>query len=106
MGFAGHRATLIDSVFDELGDPASWDGGATVTIRRAEYDDDMDADRLNVIVRVAYLRVRKSEVALPVKGQIVTMLDAAGAPTGESFRVSGDPQLRRNAVWSMPVVAL
>jgi hypothetical protein len=106
MGFVEDRAEMVDAIFDELGEPATWNGSGPVLIRRGARDDDLDADRLSVIVRVAWLRVRKSEVPLPAKGDMIVMVDADLNPTGESFRISGDAQLSRNIVWMMPVVSL
>ncbi len=106
MSFPEHRQALVDAVFDELGEDARWgdgDDAPVVRVRRAERDDDQAFGDFAGIVRARWLRVRRSEVADPAQGTLVRLVDTDGAPTGDQYRVSGEPLLGRNGVWTMPV---
>ncbi|AJP72270.1 head-tail joining protein [Sphingomonas hengshuiensis] len=103
MSFPELRAALVDSVFAELGEDARWSGVADpVRVRRKSADEDETIGRLGIIATSEVLRVRKSDVAAPAKGDLVDMLDDAGVETGEQLRVSGEPRILRNLVWEMP----
>lgn len=104
MSFPELRQTLVDQVFDTLGEDARWGAdGPTVRVRRAERDDDQGFGDFNGIARARWMRVRRSEVLSPATGTIVALLDSEGEPTGVQYRVSGEPLLGRNGVWTMPV---
>lgn len=106
MSFPELRQTLVDQVFDTLGDDARWgeaEDAPVVRVRRAERDDDQGFADFNGIARARWVRVRRSEVLSPASGTIVAMLDGDGEPTGDQYRVSGEPLLGRNGVWTMPV---
>lgn len=104
MSFPELRQTLVDQVFDTLGEDARWgEDGPYVRVRRAERDDDQGFGDFNGIARARWMRVRRSEVLSPATGTIVALLDSAGEPTGVQYRVSGEPLLGRNGVWTMPI---
>lgn len=103
MSFPELRALLVDGVFAELGEDARWSGVADpVRVRRKSADEDETIGRLGIIAATEVLRVRKSQVAAPAKGDVIDILDTAGVETGERLRVSGEPRIRRNLVWEMP----
>lgn len=103
MSFPEHRETLVDSVFAELGEDATWAGvPGIVRVRRSSADDEEQIGRLGIVSRGEVLRVRKSEVPDPAVGDLVDLLDDEASPTGEQLRVSGEPQLKRNRYWEMP----
>lgn len=100
MSFSGSRARLVDAVFARLGEDARWGiMPAPVRVRWRSEDQDAPFDRASEILRVNFIRVRRSEIAQPEIGDVVVLLDAAGVPTGDEFRVIADPQLSRNRVW-------
>lgn len=104
MGFAELRDTLVASVFDELGDSASWNGGLVpVRVRVASRDVEGEYGQLATIQRAHWLRVRVSQVASPAINDVVSLLNADGVATGAALRVTGDPMRGRNGIWTMPV---
>jgi hypothetical protein len=107
MSFAEHRSTLVDSVFAVFGEDARWPGvSEAVRVRRSSSEDEEMVSRLSVIMAAEVLRVRKSEVPSPANGDLVELLDAAGVPTGETLKVTGEPRTTRNGVWEMAFVAV
>lgn len=105
MSFPELRQTLVDQVFDTLGEDARWgEDGPYVRVRRASADEDEMMRESSIITRGDRLMVRKSEVAGPVRGVRVFLVDADQVPTGEELMVSGEAKLSRNRVWSMPFV--
>ncbi len=106
MSFPELRQTLVDQVFDTLGEDARWgEDGPYVRVRQASSDEDEMMRESSIISRGNRLLVRKSEVAQPLRGDRVILVDADQLPTGEELLVSGEPKLSRNRVWSMPFVA-
>ena len=98
-GFSEQRQALVDAAFAAFGDDASWSGFADpVRVRRLEYDDDARFGSVEAVVIVRFLRVRRSEVPNPAIGDEAVLVE-----TGDKFRVTGEPKLRRNGVWSMAV---
>lgn len=100
MSFSEQRRQMVDAVFDALGEDARWGiMSSTVRVRWRSQDEESPFDRSVEIVQANFIRVRRSEVAQPEIGDVVVLLDDAGVPTGDEFRVIADPQLSRNRVW-------
>ena len=100
MSFAGVVTRQQAAVFRTLGEDAAWTGIAgPVRIRLAERDDLNGWGDGQAVVRVRFVRVRKTEVAAPVAGQIVTRA-LTGSPL---LKVIGVPRLDRKGVWTCEV---
>lgn len=95
------RVQLLAMLYATFGEPATWtpaDGGAAfaVTIRRTPEDDAAGFGSSEMLVRREFMRVRQAEVAAPAEGDQVAILDAdTGQPTGEAFRICGEPRQAR-----------
>lgn len=105
MSFAKAAARLQEAVFGRLGEDAAWEGVAgTVRVRRIEADDQVDFERGAVVATGRSIRVRRFEVPSPREGQIVQVLDEAGAAVPEGrLAVSGEPVLDRKGIWTCAV---
>lgn len=103
--FSDNLPALDDAVFDHLGDPASWAGlEGTVQIILAEPDEVAQfGQSSSVIVPTRILQVRRSEVAAPIKGDIVCpgrMEAAVFVPGARSLKIIARPQLDEvGTVW-------
>lgn len=93
------------AIFDVLGEDAQWTGITDpVRVKRNEADETIRADYSELIGTGRTIKVRKSEVAAPVVGDQVQILDANGDPVaGALFEVAGEPMLDRRGVWTCPV---
>ena len=102
MGFSERREAITDLAFATFGDPAIW-GDKPVTIRPKQGEEDDGFGSVRVVSTSTIIRVRKSEIAEPSVGEIVTI------PEG---RLAGRYTVRRGAlldtkgVWDCPVEAL
>lgn len=95
MSFAEAVVRQQDAVFRHLGEDATWSGVADpVRIRVAEKDEEASWRESQAVVRVRYVKVRKSEIAAPVAGQVLVR-----TKTLESFRVIETPTLDLKGVW-------
>jgi hypothetical protein len=95
VSFAEAVERQQEAVFRHLGEDATWSGVADpVRIRRAERDDLTGWEEGRVVIRTNFVRVRRSEVAEPAAGDIVT--PELG---GEVFTVIETPTLARKGVW-------
>lgn len=102
MSFAEAQARLQASVFQRLGDDATWQGtSGTVRVRWREGDEELRLDRGTIVTMGRLIKVRKSEVSAPLAGQAVQILDTNGDPIAEaSFVITGEPMLDRKGVWT------
>ena len=102
--FAERVARQQEAVFRTFGEDAEWQGVGVVRVRRREADEELRLDRGSLIETGRVIRVRRSEVAAPVAGQTVQLLDENGAPVaGELFVIAGEPKLDRKRVWHCSV---
>lgn len=103
MRFPQVQERLQAAVFARLGEPATWQGTADpVRVRRpTDRDEDFRTEYGALVVPGAQLAVRQSEVAEPVDGQQVQLLDDDGAALADGlFVVDGAPKLdRKKGVW-------
>lgn len=98
MSFAEAVERQQDAVFRRLGEPGSWTGLADqVLIRCTEQDQLEPFGASRDVLKVRFVRVRRSQVAQPVQGQLVTR------ESGEVLRVFGTPVLDRKGVWTCEV---
>ncbi|KQZ31722.1 hypothetical protein [Caulobacter sp. Root1472] len=90
---ADRRARLLAAVYASYGEDAAWtpgDGSDPVRIKREEAEQDLQLGRSRVQVDTIVLRVRRSEVSAPSKGdQVVTV------ETAEAFSLIAKPKLER-----------
>jgi hypothetical protein len=90
---ADRRARLLAAVYVSYGEDASWtpgDGPEPVRIKREEAEDDLSLGQSRVRVDTVVLRVRRTQVSAPAKGDQVVTVD-----TAESFEVIAKPRLER-----------
>lgn len=94
------------AIFRALGENAAWNGAAgQVRVIRREADDQLHLDRGSLVEMGGTLRVRKSEVSAPAKGDSVQVFDDNGNPLADGlYRVSAEPMLdARKGVWTCQV---
>lgn len=92
--FSGALARQQDVLFRRFGEDGIWPGiTAPVRIRCKEWDDEDGFSESRAVVRVRFLKVRKSQVAQPVDGQLITRED------GSLLKIVGEPRLNRQGVW-------
>lgn len=105
MSFPEAQGRLQQAVFDRLGEDAAWSGIAgTVRVRWREADEELHLDRGAIVETGRRIKVRRSDVSSPTKGQQVQILDQDGAPiAGQLFVVVGKPTLDRKGVWTCKV---
>lgn len=99
MSFAERVERQQEVVFRTFGEDAHWDGAAdAVRVRLTAQDDVVGfGDGGQAVVFVTVIKVRKSEVAAPKKGERCVTIK------GRRFTVSGTPIIDRKGVWSCPV---
>lgn len=99
------RARLLASLYAEFGEPADWapvDGGAavSVTVRRRSEDGLVNYGGSTAIGLQNPIRVRRSEVAQPYEGDLVTVKDPDTGAELETYRILGEPRLAKTgAEW-------
>ncbi|HVM38296.1 MAG TPA: hypothetical protein VM265_07915 [Sphingomicrobium sp.] len=105
MSFAETLARQQQAVFDRLGEDATWTGVEDVVrVRRREADEELRFDRGAAVMGGHLIMVRRSEVADPVEGNQVQILDASGEPVpGALYALAGEPMLDRKGVWRCAV---
>lgn len=93
---------------DEFAEPASYTppgGGASlpcsVIVDRGQGREDYRAGRSEIVTSERKLWAQLAEIAVLARDGTFAMLDASGVPTGEAFKVAGDPKLDHlAALWS------
>ncbi|MFN3943898.1 MAG: hypothetical protein ACK4K7_03065 [Allosphingosinicella sp.] len=104
MSAAARAARLLEAVLRVHGENADWEGVGIVRVIARERDVNAGFDYGASIATARFVRVRRAEVASPEEGQIVQLLDEAGAPDPERrFAVVGEPMLDRKRVWTCTV---
>lgn len=94
MSFAEAVARQQEAVFRRLGEDAAWTGVAdAVRVKCVTREDTEPFGQSRDVVQVNFVRVRKSEVAAPVEGHVVTL------ERGPVFVVIAEPLLDRKGVW-------
>lgn len=89
------------AIFDRLGEDADWEDVGTVRVRRREADEELQFERGRVIETGRRIKVRRSEVPEPARGQTVQILDDNGDPVSDgTFVITGEPELDRRGVWT------
>ncbi|MHA3791457.1 head-tail joining protein [Sphingomonas sp. YL-JM2C] len=98
MSFSSARTRAIDAIFAHLGEEAIWEGVADPVRVIARDEDQQFGGEIEIVADTHILRVRRSEVASPTAGQVVTLIES-----GESFTVMGAPKIDRRRVWRCEV---
>lgn len=101
MGFADARARLVDALFAHLGEDATWEGVADPVRVITRDEDQQFGGEIEIIGQTLVFRVRRSEVAEPQEGQLVTTTaDSA------QYRVLAEAKKDRRGVWHVPMEEL
>ncbi len=99
MSFPLLVARQQDAVFRVLGEDATWSGiDDTVRVRFREADEEAGPQLGQFIAATLFIRVRKSEVAMPAIGDVVVLVDEA-----RPLKVISEPKLDRKGVWECGV---
>jgi hypothetical protein len=103
---AADLAGMFDE--DEFAEPARYqapDGGGytacSLIVDRGQGRGRFEMGRSAVVGSERVLWARRAEIELVERAGLFEMLDPDGVPTGEAFRVAGDPVLDQlGALWS------
>lgn len=102
MSFAQALVRQQAAIFDRLGEDAGWTGiSGTVRVIFRHYDEDARLGQGSIVSRRHFIRVRKSEVAAPASGNIVTPQESGG-----SYKICAEPMLNRKGVWECEAVKI
>lgn len=99
MSFIAARMRMVDAIFRRLGEDAAWTGSTPlVRVILREQNDDVQLGDSRIVGIARFIRVRKSDIAMPVIGQ-----DIEPAETGGTYRIIGEPMMDRRGVWTCEV---
>ena len=95
MSFADALARQQAAIFARLGEDAGWTGAANpVRVIVRTFDDDAPIGPAAIMAPRCFIKVRRSEIAAAVAGDLVTP-----AETGGTFKIVGEPAIDRKGVW-------
>lgn len=87
------RARLLDALYRTFGEAATWSplgggSGISLTVRRKSGEGLVAFGDSQAILGAGEMRVRKSEIAAPAKGDRVALVEG-----GEEFKIGDHPYL-------------